>query len=174
MRVYLTNDHPRAGELTAPLWPSRVVGGRRVKGKQATAEFDWSQPVAFGTLYETILMPAFEVVGLPVSRPATATEPATRGVRLHDLRHTFATMQLMAGVHFMQVSRWLGHGQPSLTLDVYVIGFPPKTAASATCSPNQSRLIQLRRRRFRRTWCSCSVGGQARRVHLSRGQGRRC
>lgn len=28
-------------------------------------------------------------------------------------------MQLMAGVHFMQVSRWLGHGQPSLTLDVY-------------------------------------------------------
>jgi hypothetical protein len=29
--------------------------------------------------------------------------------RLHDLRHTFAALQLSAGVHFMQVSRWLGH-----------------------------------------------------------------
>jgi hypothetical protein len=26
------------------------------------------------------------------------------GVRLHDWRHTFAALQLTAGVHFMQVS----------------------------------------------------------------------
>ena len=32
-----------------------------------------------------------------------------KGVRLHDLQHTFATVQLSAGVHFMQVSKWLGH-----------------------------------------------------------------
>ena len=35
------------------------------------------------------------------------------------LRHTFATMQLSAGVHLMQVSKWLGHSTFSLTLDVY-------------------------------------------------------
>ena len=40
------------------------------------------------------------------------------GVRLHDLRHSFALLQLSAGVHFMQVSQWLGHATYSLTLDV--------------------------------------------------------
>jgi integrase len=45
--------------------------------------------------------------------------PAVEGVRLHDLRHTFATLQLSAGVHFMQVSKWLGHSTFTLTLDVY-------------------------------------------------------
>lgn len=45
--------------------------------------------------------------------------PAVEGVRLHDLRHTFAALQLSAGVHFMQVSQWLGHSTYTLTLDVY-------------------------------------------------------
>ncbi|WFR71951.1 hypothetical protein P9209_25450 [Prescottella defluvii] len=31
---------------------------------------------------------------------------AQQGVRLHDLRHSFAVMQLMAGVRSMQVSRF--------------------------------------------------------------------
>ena len=38
---------------------------------------------------------------------------------MHDLRHTFAVLQLSAGVHFMQVSTWLGHSTFTLTLDVY-------------------------------------------------------
>jgi integrase len=37
----------------------------------------------------------------------------------HDLRHTFATLQLSAGVHLMQVSKWLGHSTFTLTLAVY-------------------------------------------------------
>jgi integrase len=32
---------------------------------------------------------------------------AVRGVRLHDLRHTAATLWLSQGVHFMQASKWL-------------------------------------------------------------------
>lgn len=65
-------------------------------------------PLAMGTSYESIFRPALSAVGLPVSAPevpATTTAPAvqaTRGVRLQDLRHTFAVMQLMAGVHFMR------------------------------------------------------------------------
>ena len=31
----------------------------------------------------------------------------------------FATLQLSAGVHSMQVSKWLGHSSFTLTLDVY-------------------------------------------------------
>jgi len=43
----------------------------------------------------------------------------TAGVRLHDLRHTFAVQQLWAGTHFMQVSKWLGHSTFTWTLGVY-------------------------------------------------------
>lgn len=51
-------------------------------------------------------------------------QPATRAlalgaVRFHDLRHTFATMNLSAGEHYMQVSKWLGHSTFVLTLTTY-------------------------------------------------------
>ena len=83
-----------------------------------------SEPVDTTSFYKNVLRPALAAVGLPASRPATtapdgARVPAVRGVRLHDLRHTFATMQLSAGVHFMQVSKWLGHSSYVLTLTTY-------------------------------------------------------
>jgi integrase len=40
-------------------------------------------------------------------------------IRLHDLRHTHATLALQAGVHPKIVSERLGHATVSLTLDVY-------------------------------------------------------
>jgi hypothetical protein len=40
-------------------------------------------------------------------------------VRFHDLRHSFATMNLSAGEHYMQVSKWLGHSNFVLTLSTY-------------------------------------------------------
>jgi len=68
---------PRADEPTAPLWPSRAAGGRRVKGGQAVAPTLWGEPVALGTFYETVVMPAHAAHGLPVSRPAQPARPAT-------------------------------------------------------------------------------------------------
>jgi len=46
------------------------------------------------------------------------------GVRFHDLRHTFASLMLLAGVHPKIVSEMLGHSGVALTLDTYshVIG----------------------------------------------------
>ena len=46
-----------------------------------------------------------------------------------DLRHTFATLQLSAGVHFMQVSKWLGHSTFTLTLECTATTPPRKMAA---------------------------------------------
>lgn len=43
----------------------------------------------------------------------------TQGVRLHDLRHSAAVAWLTAGVPVVQVSRWLGLAQPTITLNVY-------------------------------------------------------
>jgi integrase len=41
------------------------------------------------------------------------------GVRLHDLRHSHATMLLAANVHPKVVSERLGHSSITMTLDTY-------------------------------------------------------
>jgi integrase len=135
MRDYLDHTHPRADERAAPLWPNRALGGARRRGCRAVAPLDYSEPVDTGALYKNVLRPALEAVGLPASRPATATTPAVRGVRQHDLRHTFATLQLSAGVHFMQVSKWLGHSTFRLTLDVYGDYIPEQDGGAANNLP---------------------------------------
>ena len=40
-------------------------------------------------------------------------------IRLHDMRHTHATLALRAGVHPKVVSERLGHSSIALTLDTY-------------------------------------------------------
>ncbi|WP_123025108.1 site-specific integrase [Mycolicibacterium stellerae] len=119
MRDYLDTVHPRSDERTAPLWPNRALGGARRRGCRAIAPLDFTEPVDPGAFYKNLMRPALEAVGLPASRPATKDSPAVQGVRLHDLRHTFATLQLSAGTPFMQVSQWLGNSTYTLTLDVY-------------------------------------------------------
>lgn len=42
-----------------------------------------------------------------------------RDIRLHDLRHTFATLALKGGVHPKVVSERLGHATVGITLDLY-------------------------------------------------------
>jgi integrase len=71
----------------------------------------------------------------------------------HDLRHTFATLQLSAGVHFMQVSKWLGHSTFTLTLDVYGDYIPegdggainnlPEPTAPAIATIGSTNVVEL-------------------------------
>lgn len=130
---YLETKHVRADEPTAPLWPNRALGGSRRRGCRAIAALDYSEPVDPGGCYKNLFRPALEDVGLPASRPATADAPAIQGVRMHDLRHTFAVLQLSDGKPILQVSQWLGHSTYTLTLDVYG-GWMPKDAEAAANS----------------------------------------
>jgi len=41
----------------------------------------------------------------------------------HDLRHTFASHLIRAGVDPVRASRQLGHARPSITLDMYAHEF---------------------------------------------------
>jgi integrase len=45
-------------------------------------------------------------------------------IRLHDLRHTHATLALSAGIHPKVVSERLGHSTVSITLDTYSHAIP--------------------------------------------------
>jgi len=53
-------------------------------------------------------------------------------IRLHDLRHTHATLALQAGIHPKVVSERLGHATISITLDTYSHAIPalPEEAAA--------------------------------------------
>jgi integrase len=53
-------------------------------------------------------------------------------IRLHDLRHTFATLALSAGVHPKVVSEILGHASISITLDTYSHAVPAMQEEAAT------------------------------------------
>ena len=48
-----------------------------------------------------------------------------RSIRLHDLRHTCATLSLGSGIPTKVVSEWLGHATTSITDDLYRHVTPP-------------------------------------------------
>jgi integrase len=104
MRDYLSRIHPFGFGESA--------GGKRIPhaplfpGRRRRSAFDWAHPVVADNLYDNYLQPACAALGLG-------------SVRFHDLRHTFATMNLSAGEHYMQVSKWLGHSSYVLTLSTY-------------------------------------------------------
>ena len=100
----------------------------------------------------------------PLPRPMS-------GVRLHDLRHTAAVLWLSAGVHFMQVSKWLGHSSYVLTLRTYADYIPeqetdnplPEPVAPAAPVTNVVQCGPRRAASHRCRWGAQSVsGGSAR------------
>jgi hypothetical protein len=90
------------------------------------------------------------VAELPIAAPPEHAMPRLRYISFHaealpsgqrscsgshDLRHTFAVLQLSAGVHFLQVSKWLGHSTFTLTLDVYGDYIPEEDGRAANTLP---------------------------------------
>jgi len=62
---------------------------------------------------------------------ALATRLGLAGVRLHDLRHFYASELLRANVHPKVVSEGLGHASTAFTMDVYWHLLPSMQAAAA-------------------------------------------
>jgi integrase/predicted RNA-binding Zn-ribbon protein involved in translation (DUF1610 family) len=60
-----------------------------------------------------------------------ARKAALPPIRLHDLRHSYATLALASGVHPRVVSARLGHSTVALTLDVYSHVLPQHDQAAA-------------------------------------------
>jgi integrase len=57
------------------------------------------------------------------------------GVRLHDLRHTFAALMLSAGENYMKVSRLLGHANYVVTMTAYAEWLPSEDAGNPLPEP---------------------------------------
>ncbi len=53
-------------------------------------------------------------------------------IRLHDLRHTWATLALAAGIHPKIVQERLGHSSIAITLDIYSHATPAQQSTAAS------------------------------------------
>jgi integrase len=92
--------------------------------------------------------------GVTPLSPATVSRSFRKAVRrakvkpgrLHDLRHTFATLALTAGVPVIIVSRALGHSQPSTTLNVYGHLLPGTSGRQSLRGPPAPRASTVRGR----------------------------
>ncbi len=63
---------------------------------------------------------------------SAARRAGVKQIRLHDLRHTWATLALQAGIHPKVVSERLGHATTGITLDLYSHVQPELDASAAT------------------------------------------
>ena len=93
---------------------------RRQKGRQAAAR------LAAGTAWQDRAGLVFtDAVGRPLRPDAVSAAFRSTArrlalpVRLHDLRHTAASLLLAAGVPLKVVSETLGHSSIAITADVY-------------------------------------------------------
>jgi integrase len=50
---------------------------------------------------------------------AAAARAGVPGLRLHDMRHYYATSLIRQGLDIVAVSALLGHSRPSITADIY-------------------------------------------------------
>jgi integrase len=79
-----------------------------------------------------------------------------RHIRIHDLRHTFASLLLQAGVPITYVSQHLGHRDASITLKVYAHYIPNPMAREVDRLDGAQRAATPRNRtRFQRI---CRMG----------------
>jgi integrase len=59
-----------------------------------------------------------------------------REIRVHDLRHTYATLAIQAGVDILTVSRQLRHSSIAITADIYAHAVPGGNRAAADVMEN--------------------------------------
>lgn len=107
-------QHPRRGDAEAPLWPGRRAGGYEAAegggSRYRRAVLDYDKPFEPGTFYKRLFQPALAAVGLP---------SGGGGVRLHDLRHTYASLSASAGIPAYRLAEYMGHASEAVTRLVY-------------------------------------------------------
>jgi integrase len=95
-------QHPHSGDADALFWPGRALGTHAV---------DFERVLDVGSFRRNYFRPALRALGLPE-------------MRVHDLRHTAASLWLAAGLKPYEVSRWLGHASITTTDSIYAHLYP--------------------------------------------------
>lgn len=104
-------SHPFALDPSAPLWPGYAGRG--------SSTLDYRKAIEPRTFYRNDFRKALLAAGLPASGPARGNQPATKGVRLHDLRHFYASYRIGNGATVPEVASAMGHANGKVTMEVY-------------------------------------------------------
>src|SRR5581483_10505223 len=123
--VHFSTPKTSASRRSVPLPAETVAGLRTWKAQQARERLAWGEAYNdFGLVFSRengepfhpdVVSKTFEKRGEKIKLPR---------IRFHDLRHTFATLALEAGVPAKVVSVILGHSSVAITLDVYSHSVP--------------------------------------------------
>ena len=108
-------------------------------------DFEAEKRLALGAGYPDTGLVAINADGSPI-RPETYSAEFTRrasaagvpAIRLHDVRHTAATMLLDGGTTPSATAKWLGH-DPAITLRVYGHVYDDALAAAGDALLGRSR-----------------------------------
>jgi integrase len=132
VRTLITTDVQRKGSPGMAWGASKTAKGRRtvaldpatVTALRAHRTRQVEERLAMGGDYQDLVV--CQLDGTPI-HPKTISYQFGKAVRaaklppirLHDLRHTHATLALKAGIHPRVVQERLGHANVSITLDTY-------------------------------------------------------
>jgi integrase len=121
--VHITTPKTRAGRRTITLDTDTITALAMLRNAQdASAEMIGS--ASFPLVATDLDGRAIHPLTFTRRFQAIAKDAGLRVIRLHDTRHTHATMLLDHGIPIHTVSRRLGHAMPSTTLDVYAAFMP--------------------------------------------------
>ncbi|MCW2651450.1 MAG: integrase family protein [Mycobacterium sp.] len=130
----LDQDEPKtaAADRPLPIPPALLVELKAAKARQA------AEKLALGEAYEDKGYVVCDEAGQPY-HPSTLTKlwnAAIRDldvpqVRLHDARHTCATLMHLQNVPIALIAAWLGHADVSFTLRTYVHAQPEALSEAA-------------------------------------------
>jgi integrase len=103
-------------------WTIGVLKGRAARRAVVQATAKGSADTGLIFTREDGDAPHPEVLGRFFRQAVIRTALPT--IRLHDLRHTHATLALCAGIHPKVASERLGHATVAITLDIYSHAIP--------------------------------------------------
>lgn len=118
-RVVITS--PKTGESRTVAMPAIVADfiGKAIKGKAADAPV-WSNPDG-----SYLRRPSGNAWFWGATQRAKAEDDTfPKKLRVHDLRHTAASLMAQSGAHVKMIQRQLGHKSAAMTFDVYMDLFP--------------------------------------------------
>jgi integrase len=131
--AHTSEPKTRRGRRMIALDPATCAGlkehGRRQKAERLAFGSQWKDTGYVFTKKDGEPLHPERVTRLFLSASKKAGLPH---IRLHDLRHSYATLALAAGIHPKVVSERLGHANIAITLDTYSHSIPALSEEAAS------------------------------------------
>jgi integrase len=111
-----TPESRRVVHLDGPVLTALRAHRKRQAAEQLSAGPGWRES---GLVFTSVVGGMLDPHNVRRTFDLAIAKAGVPQIRLHDLRHTFATLALGAGAHPKQVQEMLGHADVSITLDIY-------------------------------------------------------